>query len=1010
MTYIGNTPDDRRSMLDALGLDRLEDLFSDIPAEHRFPTIDLPPALSEIEVLEQIHTLSKRNAAGTDLISFIGAGAYDHFIPSVVPYLANRGEFATAYTPYQAEASQGTVQTIFEYQSMVADLLGMDVVNASHYDGATAVAEAAIMAVRATRGRTTVVFSGSLHPEYLQVAETYLRPQGIAMNVVDPPSEPGAAGPTLDRLLGQIDDHTACLVVQNPDFLGRLHDLATLADRVHERGALLVVHVDPIATALLRSPGSLGADIVTGEGQPLGIPLSFGGPYLGIFAARKELVRKMPGRIAGQTTDIEGRRGFVLTLNTREQHIRRDKATSNICTNQGLMALRAAIYIAAMGPEGLREAAHLAYQKAHYAADRLAAVPGCAVNDGEATPFFKEFLLTTPVPAADLIAACREHGVIPGLALSRYYPERPNDLLVAVTERASRSQIDALFSAVSTVVTGEPAPRMASNDSIAASRPGVSTGTTQPPVPESRTAAAPPTLPQQPEPAGPGAASPPVAASYRFGRPIPPLLSEISRPGRRAVRLPRPDVPPAPYPDRLLREPTDRLRLPEVSEQDVVRYFTRLSHANMSIDTTFYPLGSCTMKYNPKVNETVASNLAFSSQHPLDREEDAQGSLEVMWRLQSALREIAGFAEVSLQPAAGAQGELTGILMIRAYHESHGDTKRTKILVPDSAHGTNPATVTMAGFHAVEIPSGANGNVDLDALRAACGDDVAGLMITNPNTAGLFERQIREVIGAVHECGGLVYGDGANLNAILGVVRPGDLGVDVMHFNLHKTFSTPHGGGGPGAGPVGANERLAPYLPGPIVQRTSPVPRPGVALRATPEPDRFRFHQPERAIGRLKAFHGNFGMLLRAYVYIAMHGAHGLRAIAENAVLNANYLRALVRETFPAKYDRVCMHEFVSVGSRYPGVSTMDIAKRLLDYGFHAPTVYFPLIVRDALMIEPTESENRETLELFATTLAHIAQEAREQPDILHEAPHTTPLRRLDEVSAVRNLVLRCPQ
>ncbi len=494
------------------------------------------------------------------------------------------------------------------------------------------------------------------------------------------------------------------------------------------------------------------------------------------------------------------------------------------------------------------------------------------------------------------------------------------------------------------------------------------------------------------------------AANHRFGDTIPPLLYEISRSGRRAVRLPESDVPSTRLPAELLRDDHDELRLPEVSEQDVVRHFTRLSHANMAIDTTFYPLGSCTMKYNPKVNEAVASHSGFASHHPLATTDDSQGSLAVMYRLQHMLAEIAGFSQVSLQPAAGAQGELTGILMIRAYHESRGDTRRRKILVPDSAHGTNPATVTMAGYEAVEIPSDAEGNVDLGALREACGDDVAGLMITNPNTAGLFERNIEAVVDAVHGCGGLVYGDGANFNAILGIVRPGDLGIDVMHFNLHKTFSTPHGGGGPGAGPVGANETLADFLPGPIVGMSQPSPD---ASDDGSDDSRYEFVSPAQSIGRLRSFHGNFGMLLRAYAYILLHGADGLRAISENAVINANYLRHLTRDVFPAKFDRTCMHEFVSVGSRYEGVSTMDIAKRLLDYGYHAPTVYFPLIVKDALMVEPTESENRETLELFAEALALVAREAGNDPDLLHEAPLTTPRRRLDEVAAVRNLVLR---
>jgi glycine dehydrogenase subunit 1 len=439
-------------MLEALGLEHLSDLFTDIPRDKRFPDLELPDARSELELLQELSALAAENASAAARASFAGAGAYQHFIPSIVSYLSGRGEFATAYTPYQAEASQGTVQTIFEYQSMMADLLGMDVVNASHYDGATAVAEAAIMAVRSTRDRDTVVLSGTLHPEYLDVASTYLRPQGIAMNIVGRPAGDGEQGPELGDLLAAIDDSTACVVVQNPDFLGRLHDLRGFADKVHAAGALLVLHVDPIATSIFRSPGSLGADIVTGEGQPLGIPASFGGPYLGIFGARKKLVRKMPGRLAGQTTDAEGNRGFVLTLNTREQHIRREKATSNICTNQGLMALRAAIYLAAMGPAGLKEVANLCYQKAHHAASLLGAIPGCSVNLGDDAPFFKEFVLSTPIPAAELIEQAAAAGITAGVPLSHYYPGRPNELLVAVTEQNTRTQIERLVAVVSDAV------------------------------------------------------------------------------------------------------------------------------------------------------------------------------------------------------------------------------------------------------------------------------------------------------------------------------------------------------------------------------------------------------------------------------------------------------------------------------------------------------------------------------------------------------------------------------
>jgi glycine dehydrogenase subunit 2 len=454
-----------------------------------------------------------------------------------------------------------------------------------------------------------------------------------------------------------------------------------------------------------------------------------------------------------------------------------------------------------------------------------------------------------------------------------------------------------------------------------------------------------------------------------------------------------PSVPKVELPEKLRRLPDDPIRLPEVTELDVVRHFTRLSHANMSIDTNFYPLGSCTMKYNPKINEEIARLPGFVATHPLADEVLCQGSLEVMYHLQALLGEITGFPGVSLQPAAGAHGELAGVLMIRAYHRARGDTTRRTILVPDSAHGTNPATVKMAGYDVQQLPSDSNGNLDLAALKAACGEQIAGVMLTNPNTLGLFEQQIVAAIDAVHQCGGLVYGDGANLNAILGVVRPADLGIDVMHLNLHKTFSTPHGGGGPGSGPVAATEALAPYLPAPVVVRGGDESNYSLAM-------------PEHTIGRLKSFHGNFGMMLRAYAYIRVLGARGLRRVAENAVLNANYLKHLVTDIYPTRYDRRCMHEFVSAGNRYDNVSTMDVAKRLLDYGVHAPTVYFPLIVKDALMIEPTECETRETLDAFSAVLHEIAREAQEEPDLLHDAPVTTPIGRLDEVEAVRALRL----
>jgi glycine dehydrogenase subunit 2 len=477
------------------------------------------------------------------------------------------------------------------------------------------------------------------------------------------------------------------------------------------------------------------------------------------------------------------------------------------------------------------------------------------------------------------------------------------------------------------------------------------------------------------------------------------LMCELSVPGRVGFRFPEPDVPSTPLPENFTRED---LPLPELSEVDVVRYFTRLSQLNHAIDIGFYPLGSCTMKYNPKINEETARIPGLAYLHPLQPIETIQGALAIMYQLGEWLKEIGGYAGISLQPAAGAHGELTGVLIIRAYHRSRGDLTRNKILIPDSAHGTNPASSSMSGMRVVEVRSDQRGNIDLEALREECDSSLSGLMLTNPNTLGLFDEHVEEVIRLVHQAGGLVYGDGANMNALLGITRPGDLGIDILHYNLHKTFSTPHGGGGPGSGPLAVLEHLVDFLPEPVV---------GIIEEGDHElPPIFGFISPSKTIGRVKSFHGHFGMIVRAYTYIRMHGPEGLLGISKHAVLNANYLLARLRDTYHVPYDRTCMHEFVAEG-RWPDapeIHALDIAKRLMDFGFHPPTNYFPLIVHEALMIEPTETESKETLDAFVDAMIRIAQEARNDPEKLKSAPHNTPYGRMDEVKAAKELVLCC--
>jgi glycine dehydrogenase subunit 2 len=472
------------------------------------------------------------------------------------------------------------------------------------------------------------------------------------------------------------------------------------------------------------------------------------------------------------------------------------------------------------------------------------------------------------------------------------------------------------------------------------------------------------------------------------------LIYEKSQAGRTAFTLPSPDLPVPEVPAELRR--AEPARLPELAEPEVLRHFTELSTRNFGIDTGFYPLGSCTMKYNPRVNERVTALPGFRDLHPLQDEDGAQGALELMWRLQEILTEISGLDACSLQPAAGSQGELTGLLLMRAYFADRGEgERRRKVVIPDTAHGTNPASVTMAGYELVPVRTDARGNIDLEELRGKVDETTAGLMLTNPSTLGLFDEHIEEIAGIFHEAGALMYYDGANLNAVCGISRPGDMGFDIVHINLHKTFSQPHGGGGPGGGPIVVGRRLEPFLPVPAVVRDR-------------EWFRLDYDRP-RSIGKVRGFTGPFGVFVRSYAFIRMWGPE-LRRMSEIAVLNANYMLARLKDAYELPFDRLCMHEFVLSArplKRAHGLTALDVAKRLMDYGFHPPTVYFPLVVPEALMIEPTETEAKETLDAFCDALLAIAREAAESPELLREAPHGRPVGRLDEVKAAKRVVVK---
>ncbi len=475
------------------------------------------------------------------------------------------------------------------------------------------------------------------------------------------------------------------------------------------------------------------------------------------------------------------------------------------------------------------------------------------------------------------------------------------------------------------------------------------------------------------------------------------LIFELSKPGRVGYSLSELDVPETPIEEMLdadyIRE--EEPELPEVSELQIMRHYTALSKRNHGVDSGFYPLGSCTMKYNPKINEDVARIPGFAHIHPYQDEDTVQGAMEMMYDLQTSLEEITGMDEVTLQPAAGAHGEWTGLMMIRAFHEKNGDHNRTKVIVPDSAHGTNPASAVVAGFESVTVKSDDNGLVDLEDLKRVVGEDTAALMLTNPNTLGLFEEHILDMARIVHEAGGKLYYDGANMNAIMGRTRPGDMGFDVVHLNLHKTFTGPHGGGGPGSGPVGVKKDLMPFLPKPILKKTE-------------EGYVFDYNVPD-SIGRVKPFYGNFGINVRAYTYIMTMGRHGLKKVSDYAVLNANYMMRKLAPHFDLPFSQHCKHEFVLSGKRQKklGVRTLDMAKRLLDFGYHPPTIYFPLNVEEGLMIEPTETESKETLDEFIDAMIQIAKEAEESPEVVQQAPHNTVIKRMDETTAARKPILR---
>ena len=943
--HIGPDEADAKAMLDLLGFASVEDLIdAAAPAVIRFPReFDLEPPLDEPEAYARLVELAGHNRVMTSLI---GMGYHGTHTPPVIRRnVLENPAWYTAYTPYQSEVSQGRMEALLNFQQMVMDLTGMDLANASLLDEATAAAEAMAMARRVGKaGSNRFLVDADCHPQTIDVVRTRAAPLGIDVEV---------------RAVDDLGDPCFGMLVQYPGSSGGIPDLAGVVERARVEGALVAVAADPLALVMLRSPGELGADIVVGSSQRFGVPMGGGGPHAAFFATRDAYRRSTPGRIIGVSVDRHGQTAFRMALQTREQHIRREKATSNICTAQVLLAVIAGFYAVYHGPDGLSRIARRVHRMALLLREGLARL-GFETENGT---FFDT--LTVKVPARD--------GAAPGGAAAIHERMRARGInLREVDDRRIGITVDETTTSrvVAEVLAGFT----------------------------------------------PGAEAPSVE-----------LLDDSAAPCLPGAML---------RTDPILDHPVfHRYR----SETEMLRYLRRLATRDVALDRSMIPLGSCTMKLNATTEMLPVTFEGFAGIHPFAPADQTEGYQRLVRDLELMLCECTAFAGVSFQPNAGSQGEYAGLLAIRGYHESRGEESRNVCLIPASAHGTNPASAHMAGLRVVVVGCDADGNVDVEDLRAkaaAAGERLAALMVTYPSTHGVFEASIREVCDIVHGHGGQVYMDGANLNALLGIVWPADLGADVSHINLHKTFCIPHGGGGPGMGPIGVRAHLTPFLPGhPVVDEANPYDRGGSSIGAVSA-----------------APWGSAGILPISWSYMKLMGHEGLLQATRIAILNANYIAARLSPHFPVLYRgpgglvaHECIIDLREI-KKACGISVDDVAKRLVDYGFHAPTMSFP--VADTLMIEPTESESKREIDRFCDAMISIREEiravetGRADPanNPLRNAPHAAclvgedewpypysraeafypapwcredkywpPVGRVDNVYGDRNLVCACP-
>jgi glycine dehydrogenase len=884
--HIGPTDADIQEMLVALGLPSLDALIdSTVPQDIRLQRqLTLGPHRGEHEVLTRLRAIAKQNKV---LRSFIGMGYYDTITPPVIQrnILENPGWY-TQYTPYQAEIAQGRLEALLNFQTMVADLTGLPLANASLLDEATAAAEAMHMCQALAPAKTEFFAAQDCHPQTLAVLKTRAEPLGIRLHIGDPAQADLAGG----NLCG--------VLLQSPSTDGRVWDYTDVVERAHSAGALVIVATDLLALTLLRPPGEFGADIAVGSSQRFGVPLGAGGPHAAFMSTKEEDKRQLPGRIVGVSRDSGGKPAYRLALQTREQHIRRDKATSNICTAQVLLAVMASMYAVYHGPEGVRRIAERVHGLTAILAEGLRQL-GHEVGRGF---FFDTLLVSLAGPSADSIIARAQES---GINLRKFDDHAVG---VSLDEATTVAEVQSLLEV--------------------------------------------------------------FAAGQRLTFTVESLAGRVDRGFSQALQRAS---------EYLTHPVFNRYH----SEHEMLRYIHRLQSRDLSLVHSMIPLGSCTMKLNATVEMLPVTWREFSRMHPFAPADQTRGYQAFFTQLESWLAEITGFAAVSLQPNAGSQGEYAGLMVIRAYHRHRGQGNRDLCLIPVSAHGTNPASAVLAGMKVVPVACDEGGNIDMRDLEAKAREHrerLAALMITYPSTHGVFEEGVRLVCQIIHDNGGQVYMDGANMNAQVGLCRPGDIGADVCHLNLHKTFCIPHGGGGPGMGPIGVAAHLAQFLPG------HPVTKMGGA----------------DSIGPISAApYGSPSILTISWVYIALMGADGLTKATKVAILNANYMAKRLDKHFPVLYtgrNGFVAHEFILDCRQFKetaGVDANDIAKRLMDYGFHAPTLSFP--VPGTLMVEPTESESKQELDRFCDAMIRIHGEIQEivqgrrpkDDNVLKNSPHT---------------------